>query len=306
MAENNSTVLAHGWKVVRYVPERYGDAVSGAAARVLRSQQGNQTWQIGQWAEAVESVEPCRSGYHDSPTLYDALGYVDGPVVAQTENEGPHIGHASGYRSGYKIDKHAHRQQRLVRAWLLEGPVLDEIQALLVEKFVPFWGLTPPIVDADGVSFCDACASLYNLAKALLDHADEVSPAIIADFYDGFPTECERGDDEDARGLDDLNCRLIALKNAKCGTSDSYSGSNNNPGWRAGLSLATLRNIIASMAYEENNRRDRTNERNEYDDDEHEELIDMEALARAFDELVLPFLNATTQIGEAVDAVPAS
>lgn len=91
-----------GWKALRY----YNGTI--------RSAHGDQTWQVGQWAEAIDEPDPCNCGYHASDRLIDALAYVDGPVVAWVEMRGTVVD-TQGNSGAQKV---AAETLRLVEAFL--------------------------------------------------------------------------------------------------------------------------------------------------------------------------------------------
>lgn len=74
----------------------------------IRSRSGDKTWTIGKWSRARGEIEPCSNGFHCSPTIREAFGYVPGSVLAEVEVRGTSADHG---------DKSAHRDMRILRAW---------------------------------------------------------------------------------------------------------------------------------------------------------------------------------------------
>lgn len=63
----------------------------------------------GEWVEATGDINPCSSGWHDSPT-FEALirGGFLGPLLAIVEHDGESVVAADGFKT-------AHRRMRYVR-----------------------------------------------------------------------------------------------------------------------------------------------------------------------------------------------
>lgn len=72
------------------------------------SQHGDATWTIGKSKYAQGVIIACENGFHASPGILAALGYVKGEVLAQVTVSGD---------SDVQSDKSAHRSMTIVRAW---------------------------------------------------------------------------------------------------------------------------------------------------------------------------------------------
>ena len=73
-----------------------------------RSASGNITWRIGEWQTHEGEIVLCGSGFHASPTIQDAIGFVAPGVIASVEVRGDKIADAN---------KSVHRKMRVLRTW---------------------------------------------------------------------------------------------------------------------------------------------------------------------------------------------
>lgn len=76
--------------------------------RGIYSEHGNHKWKIGEWYSVSGDVHTCYRGFHGSRTIADALGYVQGNVLAICEVRGS---------SSLDDDKEAWESMKIVRAY---------------------------------------------------------------------------------------------------------------------------------------------------------------------------------------------
>lgn len=74
----------------------------------LKSENGNQTWEIGKWCEFDGRLSMCSKGFHCSPRVIDAMQYVPLEILAQVEVDGNHL---------EDKNKSCWRKMRMVKAW---------------------------------------------------------------------------------------------------------------------------------------------------------------------------------------------
>src|SRR3990167_5046462 len=72
------------------------------------SDSGNTIWKLGEWKTYNGELHMCHSGYHCSPTIWEAFSYVQGEVLAEVETKGKRL---------KDNDKTCNESIRLVRAW---------------------------------------------------------------------------------------------------------------------------------------------------------------------------------------------
>ena len=68
-------------------------------------------YRIGQWALYRGKVELCKSGFHASENVIDAMGYVPAEVIAKVQVRG---------ESDIQNDKQAWSEMKIVKAWKWE------------------------------------------------------------------------------------------------------------------------------------------------------------------------------------------
>ena len=71
-------------------------------------------WAVGESRSVAGEIIPCKSGYHGSPTLWDALTYAPGPVACLVELSGDVQPH------GDPVDKYAASTRKLLAAVNIE------------------------------------------------------------------------------------------------------------------------------------------------------------------------------------------
>ena len=71
-------------------------------------------WTVGESRSVAGEIIPCKSGYHGSPTLWDALTYAPGPVACLVELSGDVQPH------GDPVDKYAASTRKLLAAVNIE------------------------------------------------------------------------------------------------------------------------------------------------------------------------------------------
>ena len=71
-------------------------------------------WTVGESRSVAGEIIPCESGYHGSPTLWNALTYATGPVACLVELSGDVQPH------GDPVDKYAARTRKLLAAVNIE------------------------------------------------------------------------------------------------------------------------------------------------------------------------------------------
>jgi hypothetical protein len=74
----------------------------------IASEHGDQEWTGGEWYEVEGWIHACVNGFHCSPGILAALGYVQGEILAEVETAGD---------ADVLDDKSAHRKMRIIRAW---------------------------------------------------------------------------------------------------------------------------------------------------------------------------------------------
>jgi hypothetical protein len=74
-----------------------------------RSDSGNEgVWKIGEWRQCDGELVMCRSGYHASENIIDAMQYVNAEVIAQVEVRGQHL---------KQDDKQCWSEMRIIKVW---------------------------------------------------------------------------------------------------------------------------------------------------------------------------------------------
>ena len=66
------------------------------------------TWVVGEWRHVQGTIRACGNGLHASKRITEALGYVQGDVLARVEVKG---------ESDERDDKSAHQSMRIVKAY---------------------------------------------------------------------------------------------------------------------------------------------------------------------------------------------
>ena len=74
----------------------------------LKSEHGNIDWKIGKWQRHKGKLEMCKSGFHASENIIDAMGYVKAEEIALVEVKGKHIG---------QEDKQCWEYMRISKVW---------------------------------------------------------------------------------------------------------------------------------------------------------------------------------------------
>ena len=74
----------------------------------IKSESGNTEWKLSEWQKHEGKLGLCKSGFHCSKKIRDAISYVQGGVLAEVEVKGKHI---------EKDDKEAWQGMRLVKVW---------------------------------------------------------------------------------------------------------------------------------------------------------------------------------------------
>jgi hypothetical protein len=87
------------------------------------------TWEVGTWYKE-KNIKICGKGFHASDTPLEALGYVQGEIVAKVEVRG---------ESAYEDDKSCHSEMRVIdaRKWQKKDSVAFSIFAAeqVIENF---------------------------------------------------------------------------------------------------------------------------------------------------------------------------
>lgn len=65
-------------------------------------------WKLGKWRKAKGEIKLCKNGYHASPRILDALGYVPAGIICLVEVRGMSISEG---------DKSVHAEMRIVKAY---------------------------------------------------------------------------------------------------------------------------------------------------------------------------------------------
>ena len=65
-------------------------------------------WKVGEWREHGGPLEMCKSGFHASENVIDAMGYVEAEIIAEVEVRGEHL---------EQDDKQVWSEMRILRAW---------------------------------------------------------------------------------------------------------------------------------------------------------------------------------------------
>ena len=88
----------------------------------MESETGGIIWTLGKWRKARGAIKPCANGYHASPTIQAALGYIRGEILAVVECRGDHV------EDG---DKSAWREMRVIEAvpWTVDASRLLAVHA---------------------------------------------------------------------------------------------------------------------------------------------------------------------------------
>src|SRR3972149_6983206 len=73
-----------------------------------RSSYGRIVWKIGKWKKHEGKLVLCRSGFHASPTIQQAIGFIVPGIVANVEVRGERL---------TSDDKSVHREMRVLRVW---------------------------------------------------------------------------------------------------------------------------------------------------------------------------------------------
>ena len=74
----------------------------------LRSANGDETWNPGEWHKVDGPLAMCERGYHASLNIVDSMQYVAPGAIARVEVRGNHVG---------QFDKQCWSEMRVVRAW---------------------------------------------------------------------------------------------------------------------------------------------------------------------------------------------
>jgi hypothetical protein len=74
----------------------------------LRSANGDETWNPGEWHKVDGPLAMCERGYHASLNIVDSMQYVAPGAIARVEVRGNHVG---------QLDKQCWSEMRVVRAW---------------------------------------------------------------------------------------------------------------------------------------------------------------------------------------------
>jgi len=65
-------------------------------------------WKLGKWRKHEGELEMCRSGFHASENVIDAMRYVSAEAIAEVEVRGKHLA---------QDDKQCWSEMRILRAW---------------------------------------------------------------------------------------------------------------------------------------------------------------------------------------------
>lgn len=87
-------------------------------------------WTIGTWRSVTEPVEVCFSGFHCSPTPWQAMSCVHGDVVARVEVAG-----TSSQFGG----KSAHQHMRIIQAWPWRREDSTRLAIFVAEQALPHY-----------------------------------------------------------------------------------------------------------------------------------------------------------------------
>ncbi len=101
------------WKVLQLV--------NGQINSILGS---DCTWKIGRWQPLIKDIELCRSGYHSSSTIQQALWCCDGNVLAKVECKG---------KAKHGANKSCHQQMKIISAWKLNDKIITNVIRKLME-----------------------------------------------------------------------------------------------------------------------------------------------------------------------------
>ena len=74
----------------------------------LKSESGEETWEIGKWKKFTRELEMCKAGFHACEEPYHAFSYVQGEVLALVECRGEHLA---------DINKECWREMRVLKTW---------------------------------------------------------------------------------------------------------------------------------------------------------------------------------------------
>ena len=74
----------------------------------MRSANGGETWEPGEWHRVDGPLEMCNHGYHASLNIVDSMQYVAPRAIARVEVRGNHV---------EQSDKQCWSEMRVVRAW---------------------------------------------------------------------------------------------------------------------------------------------------------------------------------------------
>ena len=74
----------------------------------LRSANGDETWNPGEWHKVDGPLAMCERGYHASLNIVDSMQYVAPRAIARVEVRGNHVG---------QLDKQCWSEMRVAKAW---------------------------------------------------------------------------------------------------------------------------------------------------------------------------------------------
>ncbi len=74
----------------------------------LKSNHGDIKWKLNKWQTHKGKLEMCRSGFHCSKKIIDAMQYTSAEIIAQVEVKGKHLKHT---------DKQVWEQMCIVKTW---------------------------------------------------------------------------------------------------------------------------------------------------------------------------------------------
>lgn len=74
----------------------------------IKSENGNQIWEIGKWYKIKDELNMCHVGFHCSEEIYQAFSYVQGEILAEVEVRGEHLS---------EKDKEVWSEMKIIKAW---------------------------------------------------------------------------------------------------------------------------------------------------------------------------------------------
>ena len=114
-------------------------------------------WEIGKWYKVDGEIKCCSNGYHASPRIYDAYGYVTPGWICQVEVRGDHDDQG---------DKSAWREMRIIEKWEWTDEMAKWWAVYAAKLVLPIWRKHYP--DDKRVENCIEITKKYLDGKATL------------------------------------------------------------------------------------------------------------------------------------------